>query len=202
MDIDGRTGVIFGALLVSGTIQTEGAQLSQAAKLAEAKLAECAEFEEEGRFCENLAIPDIRMAIAFHWRELLTCRKELLPLVEAVPFLVESGIADDLKLIISSSEKGVALMEADGNEAAILRQFQHPNCGIHDTAATLAKYLRLEDGMSYEEVVGICNRRGTELSRSNIAGIRTVMYSWSNPDGSNMNVTFQNGGLVGKAKSV
>lgn len=92
------------------------------------------------------------------------------------------------------------MMEADDNAATILQQFHHPNCGIHDTTTTLAKYLRLEDGMSYEEVVGICNRRGTEMSRSNIAGIRTVMYSWSNPDVSNMNVTFQNGGLIMKAQ--
>jgi hypothetical protein len=41
---------------------------------------------------------------------------------------------------------------------------------------------------------------GTEISRSELAGISTVMYSWQNPGGANMNAMFQNGSLVTKAQ--
>jgi hypothetical protein len=33
-----------------------------------------------------------------------------------------------------------------------------------------------------------------------LAGIKTVMYSWQNPDGSNMNAMFQDDKLVSKAQ--
>jgi len=41
--------------------------------------------------------------------------------------------------------------------------------------------------MSYSEVTAIIGSPGQELSRSNLAGYTTVMYSWSNSNGSNMN---------------
>jgi hypothetical protein len=54
--------------------------------------------------------------------------------------------------------------------------------------------------MSYEQVVSIIGASGTEISRSEFAGNLTVMYSWKNADGSNMNAMFQNGPLVNKAQ--
>jgi hypothetical protein len=65
---------------------------------------------------------------------------------------------------------------------------------------TRAKYESIQEGMSYAEVCAIIGEPGEELSRSDIAGYATVMYSWKNSNGSNMNAMFQNGKLVNKAQ--
>ena len=65
---------------------------------------------------------------------------------------------------------------------------------------TMAKYKQIQSGMSYSEVSKIIGTPGEELSSSSIANIYTVMYSWINPDGSNMNALFQNGSLASKAQ--
>lgn len=63
-----------------------------------------------------------------------------------------------------------------------------------------SEYDRVQEGMSYSEVVGIIGASGEEMSRSDMAGFSTVMYSWSNSNGSNMNAMFQNGKLINKAQ--
>jgi hypothetical protein len=68
------------------------------------------------------------------------------------------------------------------------------------SGVTLAAYMRIENGMSYEQVREIIGRDGQEISSSNIAGYLTVMYSWKNWNGSNMNAMFQNDQLVTKAQ--
>lgn len=65
---------------------------------------------------------------------------------------------------------------------------------------TLEKYNQIKNGMTYKEVVKIIGFEGTEDSQSEVGGIKTVMYTWQNDDGSNMNATFQNGKLVEKAQ--
>jgi hypothetical protein len=65
---------------------------------------------------------------------------------------------------------------------------------------TLSEYERVSNGMTYTEVTAIIGASGQELSRSDIAGFSSVMYSWSNANGSNMNAMFQNGRLVNKAQ--
>jgi len=65
---------------------------------------------------------------------------------------------------------------------------------------TSSEYGQLRDGMTYSQVQAIIGAPGQELSRSDLAGIVTVMYSWTNSDGSNMNAMFQNGALVMKAQ--
>lgn len=65
---------------------------------------------------------------------------------------------------------------------------------------TKAKYDQLSEGMTYSEAARIIGTPGDELSRSDLAGISTVMYSWANSNGSNMNAMFQNGKLVTKAQ--
>ncbi len=65
---------------------------------------------------------------------------------------------------------------------------------------TLAEYEQIREEMTYEQVRSIIGDPGEELSRSDIAGYTTVMFSWSNPNGSNMNAMFQNGSLVNKAQ--
>ncbi len=65
---------------------------------------------------------------------------------------------------------------------------------------TMTKYNQLDDGMSYSEVRSIIGAPGEEQTRSDIGGTTTVMYSWMNPSGSNMNAMFQNDKLVMKAQ--
>jgi len=61
---------------------------------------------------------------------------------------------------------------------------QRPAPSISPTA-TQAKYEQIQQGLTYEEVRGIIGAPGEELSRSDIAGYQTVMYSWKNANGSN-----------------
>lgn len=65
---------------------------------------------------------------------------------------------------------------------------------------TQAQYDQIVNGMTYEQVRSIIGTGGEELSRSDMAGISTVMYSWTNSNGSNMNAMFQNGRLINKAQ--
>lgn len=72
---------------------------------------------------------------------------------------------------------------------------------------TLDEYSRLQEGMTYEQAVTIIGAQGVEQASSTTAGVpgylptlRTRMYGWVNRDGSNMNATFQNGTMIGKAQ--
>lgn len=58
----------------------------------------------------------------------------------------------------------------------------------------------LQTGFSYKSVCDVLGSAGTEMSRSELAGTVTVMYSWTNADGSNMNAMFQNDRMISKAQ--
>jgi hypothetical protein len=72
--------------------------------------------------------------------------------------------------------------------------------GSTPPVVTRSEYERIRDGMSYTEVRAIIGNDGVELSRSDVAGFSTVMYSWTNSNGSNMNAMFQNNALINKAQ--
>lgn len=65
---------------------------------------------------------------------------------------------------------------------------------------TLTQFARIQEWMSYAEVVDVLGKEGVELSRNYFAGYDTVMYQWVNRDGSNMNAMFQNDRLIQKAQ--
>jgi hypothetical protein len=65
---------------------------------------------------------------------------------------------------------------------------------------TMSEYSQLQTGISYEDAVGIIGATGQEMSSNDLAGIRTILYSWSNASGANMNAMFQDGKLVTKAQ--
>lgn len=65
---------------------------------------------------------------------------------------------------------------------------------------TLAGYNRIQDGMSYAQVVQILGKSGQEISSNNIAGFKTVMYQWDDGSFGNMNAIFQNGALTSKSQ--
>jgi Domain of Unknown Function with PDB structure (DUF3862) len=65
----------------------------------------------------------------------------------------------------------------------------------------LAQYQSLATGMSYSRVVAVLGCDGSELSRVDMAGFKTVMYMWQGDSAAaNMNVMFQNGKLISRAQ--
>ena len=60
-------------------------------------------------------------------------------------------------------------------------------------------YNRINIGMSSETITQILGK-GTELSRSELAGHTTVIYQWTQSDGGNIVVTFQDGKVISKAQ--
>jgi hypothetical protein len=73
-----------------------------------------------------------------------------------------------------------------------------------DTTCVVSKFqfLRLQPGMTYRDAVKILGCEGDEVSRTEMAGFRTVIYAWKGSmwSGANMNAMFQNDRLVSKAQ--
>ncbi len=74
-----------------------------------------------------------------------------------------------------------------------------------EPVVTMSEYNRIKTGQSWAQVREIIGAKGSEISRSELAGYTTVMYSWTNSNGSNMNAMFQGGSgtipkLVSKAQ--
>lgn len=61
-------------------------------------------------------------------------------------------------------------------------------------------FANIKMGMKYSDVIKILGE-GKEESSSEVSGIKTVMYSWNGSGISNMNVTVQNGAVMGKAQA-
>lgn len=66
---------------------------------------------------------------------------------------------------------------------------------------TYAKYARIANGMSYEEVVSILGREGSETVSGGIPGYEGKVYQWQNLSGANVIVQFQNDQVITKAQS-
>jgi hypothetical protein len=71
-----------------------------------------------------------------------------------------------------------------------------------ECSPTLSSFSAIRNGMSYRTVVGIIGCEGSELSSSEMAGYKTIMYMWSSTEflGGNMNAMFQNDKLMMKAQ--
>lgn len=65
---------------------------------------------------------------------------------------------------------------------------------------TLEKFNKIKTNMTYDEVVKILGVEGEVMSESEVAGIKTVLYTWDGSFGANMNATFQNDKLISKAQ--
>ena len=71
--------------------------------------------------------------------------------------------------------------------------------------ATRDGYLKLQTGMSYAQAKKIIGCEGEEVTSSEMAGFKTIIYMWyggglSSLSGANMNVMFQNDKLINKAQ--
>lgn len=64
---------------------------------------------------------------------------------------------------------------------------------------TLEKFNKIKEGMTYEQVKAILGE-GEITSQSKIMDIESILYSWINKDGSNMNCTFSGGKMEMKAQ--
>lgn len=102
-----------------------------------------------------------------------------------------SGVSSVAPGDLQSPESNLSDMEA--RLASLQEEVAEP-------VVTRAEFDEIEEGMSYERVEVIIGASGEEVSSSEIAGYKTVMYQWSNPGGGNMNAMFQNGKLVNKAQ--
>lgn len=116
----------------------------------------------------------------------------LLGLLGLVGFFVLVGIVGGNRG--NSPDPGNASVPAAQTQAQ--KEPEKPNSKV-----TMANYNRLRTGMTYEQVVAILGKEGTELSSNDIAGYQTVMYQWEGESfASNMNAMFQNGKLMQKAQ--
>ncbi|GDY09456.1 hypothetical protein LBMAG52_29420 [Planctomycetia bacterium] len=84
---------------------------------------------------------------------------------------------------------------------------EKPKAKWFSSVVSKDKFSQIRNGMSYRAVVAIIGASGEEQSSNHIDGvpgviesIDTVMYSWRNRDGSNMNVMLQNDKVVSKAQ--
>ena len=85
----------------------------------------------------------------------------------------------------------------------VSRSAKHERDSAADEAppsVTMANFNRIRNGMTYAEVVSILGQPTQELSRTEVAGIETVMYQWDGGFMANMNAMFQNGKMVSKAQ--
>lgn len=76
-----------------------------------------------------------------------------------------------------------------------------PSAAPQSAGITMNQFNRIDNGMSQSDVERVLGGPGQEMSRVTIPGApETVMYMWSNKDGSNMNVTLQDDAVVMKAQ--
>jgi hypothetical protein len=66
---------------------------------------------------------------------------------------------------------------------------------------TLSEFNAIQSGMTLQQVQQVVRSSGTQISNLDTAGTSNWVYQWQNGDGSNMNVQFQNGVVIGKAQA-
>lgn len=62
------------------------------------------------------------------------------------------------------------------------------------------KFAKIENGMTYDEVVSIIDSEGSEQSTNEIGGIKTTMYEWESDGWGVATITFQNGKVTNKTQ--
>jgi hypothetical protein len=90
--------------------------------------------------------------------------------------------------------------EADAASAAEADAKAKAEAEANRPGPTMARYSAVKADMTYAQVKAIMKQDGKELSSSSIGGYTTVMVEWDGDWGANMNVTFQNGRVIGKAQ--
>lgn len=65
---------------------------------------------------------------------------------------------------------------------------------------TLKQFERLHEGVTYENVTYRLGSDGELVSEDHFDGYKITVYSWTNPDGGNMMLTFTNDSLDSKVQ--
>lgn len=68
------------------------------------------------------------------------------------------------------------------------------------TKIDAGKFAKIENGMTYDEVVSIIGSEGSEQSTNEIGGIKTTMYEWESDGWGVATITFQNGKVTNKTQ--
>ncbi|AJD30420.1 MULTISPECIES: DUF3862 domain-containing protein [Clostridium] len=68
---------------------------------------------------------------------------------------------------------------------------------VENAEVNLIKYTKIQKGMDYGKVKDILGN-GELMYISEINGSTKLIYLWANPNGSNMNITFENGKVTSK----
>lgn len=69
------------------------------------------------------------------------------------------------------------------------------------SGVTMDQFVRIKEGMTYNEVVAILGSDGELTSSNELAGYKTVLYTWAGASfASNMNAMFQNDKMISKAQ--
>lgn len=71
---------------------------------------------------------------------------------------------------------------------------------VNKSAINYDNFLKITMGGSYEDVVALLGEEGAQESSSEVAGIKTVLYSWDGPGISSMNITLQDDKIMTKAQ--
>lgn len=115
--------------------------------------------------------------------------------VLSLPILMCGGCLT-LAFIAAPSEEELARMQ----EEAATEAESEPEASPAGPRLTAETYGQISEGMTYDQVVAIVGPPESELSSSDIGGIRTVVYGWKGGLLANANMTFQDGRLVSKAQ--
>ena len=99
-------------------------------------------------------------------------------------------------LLVFMSIVGQSTKVKQGTQTTNVNPTKEQTAGV-----TMEKFTAIQEGMTYKEVSTILGSEGTISSSSEIAGIKTVLYTWKGTRfGANMNAMFQNDRMVSKAQ--
>lgn len=74
-------------------------------------------------------------------------------------------------------------------------------CGSVGAKVTKAEYDQIPVSASYAQVASVVGDPGENSQHQEMMGITTDIYTWQNPDGSNLICMFQNDKLINKTQT-
>ena len=112
------------------------------------------------------------------------------------------GIAIAMAVLISSVINNQSTAPSVSNESSVSASTSEENTfDITEGCATMDKFNQIEIGMTYDEVVDIVGSEGTLMSEAGSGEYKVSIYYWySVTHLANMNVSFENAVVVGKAQ--
>lgn len=111
------------------------------------------------------------------------------------------GIAIAMAVLISSVINNQSATSSSASSEVSSSTSEEGTFDITDGYATMDKFNQIEIGMTYDEVVDIVGSEGTLMSEAGTGEYKVSIYYWySVTHIANMNVSFENGVVTGKAQ--